>query len=103
LDQGELPARVFTHGKRLADARDVAGRCEAVLADARAFMEDAEQRIEEQREVVFACERETVSLGMRFREADEILSAAQRELDIAHADLTDAEVSIIMAEIDARN
>ena len=52
---------------------------------------------------MFACERETVALGMQFREADENLSAAQRELDIAHADLTDAEVSIIMAEIDARN
>ena len=50
-----------------------------------------------------AAEHRSEALSLRYRKADEMLSRAQREFDVANADLTDAEVAVIMAEIDARS
>ncbi len=105
LARNELvSAREYEHecadGVEAAKAvAEVAGQ---KLADAQRFIEDAQKRIAEQQEVMRAAEQRAETISLRYRKADEMLSLAQRELDVANADLTDAEVAIIMAQIDSR-
>jgi len=73
------------------------------LADAHRFIEEAEKRIEQQREAMHDVELHVEELTQAYRRADEAFSVAQREYDVAAADLTDAEVSVIMAEIDSHS
>lgn len=72
------------------------------LEKARSFIVEAEGEIARLKKVVADTERQTQELGAVFRSADEAYSTAQRNLDVANADLTNAEVSVIMAEIDER-
>ncbi len=88
---------------QVALAQAVADEAAQALADAQRFITDAENRIEQQLEVMRAAEHRSEALSLRYRKADEMLSRAQREFDVANADLTDAEVAVIMAEIDARS
>ena len=62
-----------------------------------------EASIEQQREAMRDVELHVEELTQAYRRADETFSVAQREYDVAAADLTDAEVSVIMAEIDSHN
>ena len=71
------------------------------LEDAHRFIAEAQRRIEEQRAAMRDVERHVEELTQAYRRADETFSIAQREYDVAAADLTDAEVSVIMAEIDS--
>ena len=72
------------------------------LADAHEFIANAEGEIELKRTELKEAERVVKEKTAAFRSADEVFSSAQRDLDVANSDLTDAEVSVIMAEIDER-
>jgi chromosome segregation ATPase len=87
---------------RLDAAQTAYDAASATFFEAKSFIEDAERRMGDQREEIRRAEAHVTELTSAYRRADEELSTAQRELDVAHSDLTDAEVSVIMAEIDSR-
>lgn len=90
-------------GAERADAaRHVSESAERALAEAQGFIARAEAEIERQQSIIADTERRIEGLAAAFRKADEAYSTAQRDLEVANADLTDAEVSVFMAEINER-